>query len=261
MKEDVLAILSTTIDELNPSEAKVGQYILVHPQEVVHLSIALLSQKAGVSEPTVIRFCRSMGCKGYQNFKLQLVTSLASNQTQNHLGAADPRATIAQKVCSNAAQQLHRLGQDLDSSELEHAINLLTSAERIEIYGSGSSSLVALDAQYKLSPYQASVRAHHDSGFQQASIASLNPQSLVLLFSYSGESATTINIAQNARKQGATVLGVTPKGSTLAQLCHGIVHCPTVEGETTHSGTNPMLSQIIITDILSASLLQKAQAN
>lgn len=256
MKADVLTTISTSLDELNQSEGKVAQYILTHTRDVVHLSIALLSQKAGVSEPTVIRFCRNMGCKGYQDFKLQLATSLASGQRQSRtvIDENDSPLRIAEKTCANAAHSLQVLQKSLNITDIEHALELLRSAKRIEIYGSGSSGIVALAAQYKLCTTKVPTVAHRDSQFQLISASNLNDDYLALVICSTGESATIIDVAQRARQQGATVLGITQKGSPLSQHCHTVMHCPKIESTGSSSLSNSMIYQLTIVDILVAAL-------
>ncbi|MGB0958519.1 MAG: transcriptional regulator HexR, partial [Litorivicinus sp.] len=65
-------------DGLNRSEKKVAEVILQDPQAAIRSSIAALAKAAGVSEPTVNRFCRSFDAKGFPDFKLALAQSLAS---------------------------------------------------------------------------------------------------------------------------------------------------------------------------------------
>lgn len=256
MKDDVFTTLSASLDELNPSEGKVARYILAHTQDIIHLSISLLSQKAGVSEPTVMRFCRTMGCKGYQDFKLQLATSLASNQPQLHttINTNDSSFRIAKKICTNTAHSLHVLQENLNSTDLEQALNCINSAKQIEIYGLGSSASVALEAQYKLCCTKKPIATHRDSHFQLLSASNLTPECLAIIICHSGESANLLEIAQLAQQQGAKVLGLTQKESSLSRYCHTILHCPEIEQSNGAFVTNTMVCQLTIIDILATAL-------
>ena len=70
--------IEEALDTLSKSEKKVAQEVLSDPQQAYQSSIAALANAAGVSEPTVNRFCRSMDCKGFPDFKLQLAQRLAT---------------------------------------------------------------------------------------------------------------------------------------------------------------------------------------
>lgn len=256
MKEDILTILLASLDELNSSEGKVAQYVLANPEEVVHLSIALLSQKAGVSEPTVIRFCRSLGYSGYQNFKIQLATGLASSHhpTSNHINDSDSFLQITNKICSNSGHTLQKLPEILEVGDIEQALALLSSATKIELYGSGNSGLVAFSAQQQLGARNLPIRIHGDSHFQKISATNLKKDHLAFIISASGDSATSLEIAKTAQQQGATVLGLTPKNTSLSQYCHTTLGCPQPEEEHSASSTITMLCQLTIINILATSL-------
>ena len=57
---------------LRKSELKVADHVLQDPSEVMHSSMADLAQEVGISEPTIVRFCRAIGCSGFQDLKLDL---------------------------------------------------------------------------------------------------------------------------------------------------------------------------------------------
>jgi RpiR family carbohydrate utilization transcriptional regulator len=57
---------------LSRSERKVAEQVLQDPERIVEASIQQLAKLARVSEPTVVRFCRAIGCEGYHDFKLRL---------------------------------------------------------------------------------------------------------------------------------------------------------------------------------------------
>ena len=84
MAHDLLDRLRERLEELNGSERKVANVILEDPTAATSLSIASLAQAASVSEPTVNRFCRNFGAKGYPDFKIKLAQSLAGGHALRH---------------------------------------------------------------------------------------------------------------------------------------------------------------------------------
>jgi RpiR family carbohydrate utilization transcriptional regulator len=64
------------LPSLRRSERKVAEYVLSRPEEIIRLRIVDLAEQAQVSEPTVIRFCRAIGCNGFLDFKLALAQQL-----------------------------------------------------------------------------------------------------------------------------------------------------------------------------------------
>jgi glucokinase len=76
----------TLYAHLTPSERRVADLVLSDPAFATSEAISVIARAAGVSQPQVIRFCRTLGYGGLTDFKLSLVASLARS------GAADAAA-------------------------------------------------------------------------------------------------------------------------------------------------------------------------
>jgi len=262
MNNDLLRKITTLLAELNPSEAKVARYVMSKPSDVVHQSIAAVAQESRVSEPTVMRFCRSLGCKGYQDFKLDLAVSLAGDTPYVHTSIAqdDSTAQMAEKICQYSSNSLRVLYESLDMEALKESIHILNNANRIEIYGSGASGIVALDAQHKLFRTKVPTVAYRDSHLQMMSASSLDEECVALAFSYTGESLNIIEAARMAREQGAIVIGVTLKDSPLAKHCNPVIHVPNIEDTKLFAPMVSRICQLAIVDILATGIaMEKGQ--
>lgn len=263
MKDDLLRKITEILDDLNPSEAKVGRYVLSAPDEVVHQTIAAVAAESQVSEPTVMRFCRSLGCKGYQDFKLGLAVSLAGDTPYVHtsINKDDTTAQIAEKICQYSSNSLRVLHEALDMAALKRAIKILNSARRIEIYGSGASGIVALDAQHKFFLANVPAVACRDSHLQIMSAASLDETCVALAISYTGQSLNIIEAASMAQKQGATVIGVTNKDSSLAKYCDPVINNPNIEDTKLFAPMVSRICQLAIIDILVTGIAMEKGAS
>jgi RpiR family carbohydrate utilization transcriptional regulator len=256
MKNDLLGKITALLSELNPSEAKVARYILSTPDDIVHQSIATVAQESQVSEPTVMRFCRSLGCKGYQDFKLDLAVSLAGDTPYVHTSITqdDSTAQMAEKICQYSSNSLRVLYEALDVEALKQSIQILNNTRRIEIYGSGASGIVALDAQHKLFRTKVPTVAYRDSHLQMMSASSLDKECAALAFSYTGRSLNIIEAAKMAREQGAVVIGVTLKDSPLAKYCDPVINVPNIEDTTLFAPMVSRICQLAIVDILATGI-------
>lgn len=259
MKDDLLKTITELLGDLNPSEAKVGRYVLQAPDDVVHQSIAAVAHGSQVSEPTVMRFCRSIGCKGYQDFKLDLAVSLAGDTPYVHTSIKqdDSTAQMAEKICQYSSNSLRVLYESLDIEALKKSIQILNNARRIEIYGSGASGLVALDAQHKLFRTKVPTVAYRDSHLQMMSASSLDEECVALAFSYTGQSLNIIEAAKMAREQGATVIGVTLNDSPLAKFCDPVINNPYIEDTKLFAPMVSRICQLVIVDILATGIAMK----
>lgn len=256
MKDDLLRKITSMIGGLNPSEAKVAKHVLAAPNEVIHRSIAAVAQESSVSEPTVMRFCRSLGYKGYQDLKLGLAVSLAGDTHYVHTSITqdDSIAQMAEKICQYSSNSLKVLYESLDMENLDRAIGVLNKASRIEIFGSGASGIVALDAQHKLFRTKVPTVAYRDSHLQMMSASSLDSKCVALAISYTGQSYNIIDAAKMARQQGAVVIGITDKDSPLAEHCDTVINNPNIEDTTLFSPMVSRICQLVIVDILATGI-------
>lgn len=259
MKEDIMQQVEASIGELNQSETAVARCVLLMPEDIIQQSLAALAQKAGVSEPTVLRFCRSLGYTGFKDFKSTLAAFVAGDRSfgSTSLQADDTVATMIEKVCHSSANSIKALAASIDTTIIEQCVELLIRAKRVEIYGSGASGIVALDAQYKLSQTKTLAIAHRDSYLQMMSAAGLDSKCVALLLSSSGESGNTVDVAKMAKEQGATVIGITSAHSTLAVSCDLVIDIPKFEDSNPFFPMVAGLCQITLVDILVTGVAMK----
>ena len=239
-------------DRLRRSERKVADVILSDPQTALSLGISALAAASGVSDPTVLRFCRALGFDGFQSFKLALARALALGAPFIREGVApdDDTATLGAKICSQTAAAIYGLPAKLDWAVVEGAIEALAAAPRIECYGVGASGAVAVDAQNKLFRLNVPVTAYVDPHMQIMSASSLKRSDVVLAFSYTGRAREVIEAAQVARRQGASVIAVTTPGTPLAGVASSPILLPAIEDTDQFTPMISRLLQLVVVDIL-----------
>lgn len=147
----LLDSIRTQLDTLSKSEKKVAIAVLKNPDLAVSGNITALAKNAQVSEPTVVRFCRALGCDGWHEFKLKLAQglALALPAADESLAQGDLAADLVNKICSRSINTLLDLRNNLKPAAIEQALELLARAHKIEFYGQGTSGIVAADAQHK----------------------------------------------------------------------------------------------------------------
>src|SRR5690554_7362233 len=153
------------------SEQKVARFVLRNPDEVIHMRIVDLATEAKVSEPTVVRFCRALGCNGFQDFKLKLAQMLASGSqfAQFSMNDDDSVAEFSQSIFDSTVGTLLSVRDRLDNDAMSRAIQALALANQVEFYGFGASGAVAFDAQHKFFRLQISTAAYADPQIGRAS--------------------------------------------------------------------------------------------
>jgi glucokinase len=206
-------------DALTPAERRVADLALNHPRSIINDPIVDIARKADVSQPTVIRFCRSLGCQGLSDFKLKLATGLTGtipvSHSQVHLG--DTATDFGAKVLDNTVSAILQLREHLNFEHVETAIDLLNSARRIEFYGLGNSNIVAQDAHYKFFRFGIPTIAYGDLYMQAASAALLGKGDVIVAVSKSGRAPELLRVLEVAMQAGAKVIAITSSNTPLAK--------------------------------------------
>ena len=251
MAHDLLDRLRERLEELNRSERKVANVILEDPAAATSLSIASLAQAASVSEPTVNRFCRNFGAKGYPDFKIKLAQSLAGG-TPYVTRAVEPGDTATQythKIFGATIAALDEAQREVDMAAVERMVDYLTQAKQIHFFGLGASGAVAQDAQHKFFRFNLPVMAYVDVLMQRMVAAACHTGDVVVIISYTGRTRELVDIAKVAREAGAVVLGITAPNSPLSQECTATLEVATPE-DTDHY--MPMTSRVIQLTLIDA---------
>ncbi|WP_175781962.1 bifunctional transcriptional regulator/glucokinase [Burkholderia anthina] len=206
-------------DALTPAERRVADLVLNHPRSIINDPIIDIAHKAETSPPTVIRFCRSLGCQGLSDFKMKLAAGLTGtipmSHSQVHLG--DTATDFGAKVLDNTVSAILQLREHLHFENLENAIEILNGARRIEFYGLGNSNIVAQDAHYKFFRFGIPTIAYGDLYMQAASTALLGEDDVIVAVSKSGRSPELLRVLDTAMRAGAKVIAITSRSTPLAK--------------------------------------------
>ena len=207
---------------LSKSEKRVAQTILDNPRQFVSATMNQLANAAEVSEPTIVRFCRSLKLGGYREFRLRLVQDLASQVSYQHsrVDANDSAAMLIDKVFSGAIASLSSVRNQLAEQVVDDAISLLSTSQNIEIYGVGGAGIVVSDAQLKFTRLGLNSQPYSDPYLQRVAAAMLDEKSCVLAISNSGRSLDLLANCKLAKASGAKIISITTSGSPLAALSH-----------------------------------------
>jgi RpiR family carbohydrate utilization transcriptional regulator len=250
--QNLLRKISTSIPGLRKSEVKVADYVLQHSPEVISMRIVDLANKAEVSEPTVIRFCRAVGFDGFKSFKLQLAQTLGSGGifTQFAVDDKDTIEDLSNKVFDTTIGSLLTVRDELDPVVLEKAINVISKANRVEFYGFGASGSVVADAQHKFFRLQLSTAAYTDPHIQHMSASSLGKRDVVVAISQSGKSRALLQSVRLAKEAGATVIGLAPQNTPLSRLCSISVFVNVEEDNQADTPVSSRIAHLLVIDVL-----------
>jgi RpiR family carbohydrate utilization transcriptional regulator len=260
--------IRASLPALPPAEQRVAKLLLNDSRSFATLPVSELAKRAHVSKPTVVRFCRSVGYDGLADFKRKLAGSVNEGVPFVHraVDEDDKVDDVIVKVIDNAVSALLKYRNDAAGLAFDRAVAALVAAgkggRRIEFYGVGNSGIVAQDAQHKFFRLGVNAAAISDSHVQVMSATMLQPGDCAVIISNSGRSRDLIDVAEIARKKGATTIFITTSGSPLAAMGQSgsqQVLLP-VDHPEDFDRYSPMVSRLLhllVIDILTTSVALK----
>ena len=255
--------ISASLPSLAPAEQRVGQLVLADPHSFARLPVRELAEKANVSKPTVVRFCRSMGYDGLADFKLKLAGNVAEGVPFVHrsVDADDKTSDVLVKVIDNSMSAFLQYRNAANAAVMEQAVDAIVTTwhqnHRLEIYGVGNSGVVAADAQHKFFRLGIPSQATSDTHIQAMAVTMLERGDCVLIISNSGRTKDLVDIARVARSNGATVISITSSHTPLSEVSSIVLAADNLEGSDLYSPMASRLLHLLIIDILATAVALK----
>jgi len=258
MSQNCLGKIRSYYARLSEKEKKVADYILENPDKIIHNTINEVAEDLKVADATVFRFCKRIGFKGYQAMKIALASEIIAPIQQIHeeINETDNEKTIANKIFQSNIRTLENTLQILDGDSMQEAVKLLMKANRVEFYGTGGSSVVAMDAFHKFVRTGIKAFAFIDSHFQLMSASQLGVNDVAVVISHSGTNKDTLNILKTAKKNGAKTIGITgyPK-SPICQNADVALYTSSEETEYRSEALSSRIAQLSLIDALYVNVM------
>ena len=251
-------ILDTLVNgevKLSKSEKWIALSVLNNPTKVINQSITSLAEEAGVSLPTVNRFCKKLGFDGYPAFKIQIAQEITNtNELLDRFNVDKDTPEVVKRVMTDIQSTIVNVGQNLNAESIDNATDLLASAKSITFFGLGGSGPVALDAQHKFFRFGVPVVAHTDYINQRMIVSMMKEGDLLVSISFTGRTTEIVETAKIAKKNGVKTIALTSEDSPLAKLSDVVLHIHTHLENNLHIPMTSRLAHLAIIDILSATV-------
>jgi RpiR family transcriptional regulator, carbohydrate utilization regulator len=258
MSQPLLGKIRFQYMKLSDKEKSIADYILKHPDKMIHSTINEVSEILNVAEATVFRFCKRIGFKGFQEMKIALASEIVSPIKQIHeeITEGDDTKTITEKIFHSNITTLEDTLHVLDPLCLEKAVNMILNARRVEFFGVGGSSIVAMDAFHKFVRTGIDVFSSIDYHFQLISASQLTKDDVAVVISHSGTNKDAIKILKTAQKGGAKTIGITgyPK-SPIGLETDVSLFTSSVETEYRSEALSSRIGQLSLIDALYVNIM------
>lgn len=263
---DLLGEIKSSFKSFHASEAAIARAVLNDPIGVAQMKISDLAEHSQTSVASVVRFSKAMGFKGYPEFRMALVSEVSrlglnSNNSQeldSGITVNDSISEIIRKISAADSLAIQTTADRLDVEDFEKAVKAWNSANIIGIFGIASSSYVALDLQLKLNRQGKNAIAWSDAHTALTSVSMLNKGDCLVAISHSGTTLDVVDVMQEFRNRGITIILITNSLRSPATNLAEIVLRTSARETTFRSGaTASRIAQLTVVDCLCVALAQR----
>ncbi|MFC9712535.1 MurR/RpiR family transcriptional regulator [Paenibacillus sp. NPDC056933] len=245
--------INTYYPSMTKSEQKVARCVVEHPDNLIYLSVTELADFAGTGETTVMRFCRKIGFKGYQDFKLMLAQGLPKRQNLPESGGEE--SDVADQLYASMVGVLQSTQGMLDREQLKQTVQCLDQARHVQFFGVGSSGITALDAKNRFLRIGRRVEANSDSHIQSMMAVTMGEGDVAFGISVSGSTLDTNDMLRKAKQNGAKVIAMTNYAkSPVASIADIVLLTAGKESPLEGGSVGAKISQLFIIDLLCQGL-------
>lgn len=219
--EDIISVIKQAAPNLRPSERRVAEAILADVDFALHSANGELARRAGVSEPTVTRFSRAVGCVGVRELKVKLAQSLVVGriylEEPPQAGNNPDKPTVWQLILEDIHRAVNTAERQLVVADFERAAEAIASCGKLITFGvGGGSTTIANEAKHRFFRLGIAVANYSDGQLMRMVAATLEKKDVVLAISATGKPKEMLDAVAIAREYGATIIAVTKPNSTLA---------------------------------------------
>lgn len=251
-----LVEIQLSYNQFTRTEKKIADYVIKNVDKVLFMSLSDLSAACKVADASVHRFCRRVGVKGYQEFKMKLSLSLTGDESQeraDNLGNSKISSVdqMMDSILDNHINALRETRRLVNGDEVSRIVWLMEQAKRIYFFGIGDSLLIAQSARNKFLRITNKVSCILDPHMQAMAASMATEEDLIIFISYSGSTKDNVYVAQIAREAGAKIVAITRfLKSPLTEYADALLICGSNEGPLEGGSMGAKLSQLLIVDIL-----------
>ncbi len=254
--QNLINVITDALPNLNKSESKVAQVILSDPDAATSSSIASLARSAGVSEPSVNRFCKRFNAAGFPDFKIKLAKSLVSGVrfVNRNVNPDDEVSGYTPKIFDSTINNLALVRDSISHSRVNQVVDKLIQARRIYFFGLGASGSVARDAENKFFRFNLPVSFHDDVLMQRMLASTGTTGDVFFIISHTGRTKEVVEVAEIARVNGSTVIGLTAPGSPLANISSVTLDVEVPENTDEYMPMTSRIVHLVILDVLATGV-------
>lgn len=251
-----LTEIQLSYNQFTKTEKKIADYVVKNAEQVLFMSISDLSDACRVADASVYRFCRTVGLKGYQEFKMKLSLSLSNDDAaEKAKGDFAPQYMgldyILDGILETNINTLRETRRLADFDSISEVVTMMKKAKRIYFFGVGDSLLVAQIARNVFLRITNKVFCVEDPHMQAMTASMATEEDLIIILSYSGSTKDNVYVANIAKEAGAKVVAISRfLKSPLTSYTDVLLLCGSNEGPLEGGAMGTKMSQMFVIDVL-----------
>ena len=224
-------------------------------EAIVALTISELSEKTGVGDATLSRFCRKLNYRSFQDFKLSLSREMGGENEDVGCGG------MPAVKCERMRDAIDETYRHTDYAKHLEIAREIVKAHRVCVFGYSNSSIAATALRYRLMREGVVADGATDTYMRHLSVANLNARDVVILISISGSTQDVVTLAESVKKSGAKIVAITDNSrSALASYADYILLSSRKEGAHYAGSLATVVAQIYVADVLCAAVAEVLSA-
>lgn len=263
--EDLDTLLLRHKTSFSEIENRIAEHFKEIGNDVINKTLANLASETGVSEASIYKFVKKLGFDGFQHFKISVastVQSTAKDSTKmmafSDISNKDQPYVVAQKVLSATENALSKLLLFITEENLLDALNLIEHSETLHFFGQGASNILAFDTYHKF--HRSHYRCNYisDSHMQLSYSTKLDQDDCVFLFSHSGKTLETTQLARILKENNVKIITLTGNpNSELVDLSDVSLVIPSEEATFRSESLTAKVLYLTLVDILFVNVMYK----
>jgi len=212
---DFSRIVSERYSSLTKSEKLIADYIRKNQDESAFLSAAELAGRLGLSEATLVRFARTLNFPSYPSLREVLQETFRqrvthSTRLRGRLDELREAGDIFERLTVTEIDYLSQAHDSIDRNEMNKAVDLLRSRQKIFVFGLGPSITLVDLMEIRLRRFGKEIIPLRTSGREiLESLLLMGPDDLLFVICFFDQNPTLKMVLEYGNQTGCPIILLT----------------------------------------------------
>lgn len=186
---NIIYIIDEEYPSFSKNEQKLSRFILNSPQKLIQMSNQEIAQELNISVSTMNRYSQKLINASFQEIRAELKKLFPKQMSPYNIELVrdEPIETLKKKLFLQAKDALQRSSTFTDNTTIDNICKRFKSANKIFIFGYGTSFVCATDMYQKFSRIGLNVHLIQETHLFTTMLSTYNKNDCVVLITNNGE--------------------------------------------------------------------------